>query len=110
MRSYVALRRRGEFVSLRRTGVRCARPTLALYGAPLKAGRSRAGITVGSAVGKAVVRNRVRRRIAAALHELLAGRAPARLVVIAKPLAAQADFHRLRSDLQAALEAGPSTR
>lgn len=86
------------------------RPTLALYRAPFAGDRSRAGITVGSAVGKAVVRNRVRRRIAAALHELLSARPPERLLVVAKPPAAGADFRRLRSDLQLALEAGSPSR
>ncbi len=111
MRSYTALRRRAEFAAMRRRGRSCSRPTLALYRSPAYgAGRSVAGITVSTSVGKAVVRNRVRRRIAAALHELLLGRTPERLLVIAKPPAAAADFHRLRSDLRFALEAGAASR
>lgn len=110
MRSYDSLRRRAEFAALRRRGMLSSRPTLALYRTPSSGSRSRVGITVGSAVGGAVVRNTVRRRIAAALHDLLSARSPQRLLVVAKPSAAGADFHRLRSDLHAALEAGPTSR
>lgn len=111
MRAYAGLRRRAEFTALRRRGALNSRPTLSLYRVPTRGERrSRAGITVGSAVGKAVVRNTVRRRIGAALHELLLAREPLVLLVVAKPAAAEADFHRLRSDLQAALEAGSSSR
>ena len=111
MRAYAALRRRAEFAALRRRGKLGSRPTLSLYRVPTHgAARSRAGITVGSAVGKAVVRNLVRRRIGAALHEILRAVEPQTLLVVAKPAAAQADFARLRSDLQSALEAGPPSR
>lgn len=110
MRSYAGLRRRAEFAVLRRRGSLVSRPTLALYRSPTGGRRSCAGISVGTAVGKAVVRNRVRRRIGAALHELLRGRTPERLLVVAKPPAAEADFWRLRSDLRAALEAGAKPR
>lgn len=110
MRSFDGLRRRAEFAALRRRGTLSSRPTLSLYRAAAVGGRSRVGISVGTGVGCAVVRNTVRRRISAALHELLNARAPQRLLVVAKPPAAKADFHRLRSDLQSALEAGPTSR
>lgn len=110
MRSYDGLRRRAEFAALRRRGTLSSRPTLSLYRAALDAPRSRAGVSVSTAVGGAVVRNTVRRRLQAALHELLAERSPQRLLVVAKPAAARADFHRLRSDLRSALEAGPASR
>jgi ribonuclease P protein component len=107
MRSYDGLRRRAEFASLRRRGRLVSRPTMLVYRAPLPLEmRAHAGITVDTRVGNAVVRNRVRRRIASALHDLLLARRSERLLVIARPSAAQADFHALRSDLRSALEAG----
>ncbi|HEY9085296.1 MAG TPA: ribonuclease P protein component [Candidatus Tyrphobacter sp.] len=106
MRSFASLRRRAEFAALRRRGRLCSQPTLMLYrlaapGAP----RAQAGITVDTRVGKAVVRNTVRRRIAGALHEALLGRAPERVLVVARPAAAAAGFRRIQSDLLAALSA-----
>lgn len=104
MRSFASLRRRAEFASLRRRGRLRSSPTLLLYRlAPSGEPRSRAGITVATTVGKAVVRNTVRRRIAAALHEALIARAPERVLIVARPAAAAASFERLRGDLLAAL-------
>ena len=60
------------------------------------------GITVGKPVGKAVVRNKVRRRVAALLQQMLAGRR-LRLLVVAKPAAAEAPFAQLRNELERAL-------
>ena len=61
---------------------------------------------VGRPVGSAVTRNRVRRRLRAALLELdRRGEAPDNgdVLVRARPQAAGADYARLRGDLQAAL-------
>lgn len=105
-RSYAALKRRGDFAALRRRGSVKSYPTLFLYRLPAPGEPIvRAGITVDTRVGKAVVRNTVRRRIAAALQELLLARAGERLLVVARPAAAGAKFQRLRSDLRSALEA-----
>lgn len=62
------------------------------------------GITVNKAIGKAVVRNKLRRRLAAIVDDALgqSGRT-LRLVVVARPNAAQADFATLRADLLSAL-------
>lgn len=73
------------------------------------------GIVVSGKVGNAVVRNRVRRRLREALRELLrehselaadavhAGQPSCDLLVIARPEAAAADFHQLKSALDRAL-------
>lgn len=75
----------------------------------------RVGIVVSGKVGNAVVRNRVRRRLREALRELMrergdwaadalhAGTPSFDLVVIARPEAAQADFHQLKGALDRSL-------
>lgn len=107
MRSFASLRRRAEFAALRRRGRLRSRPTLLVYTlADRLTRRSIAGISVDSRVGNAVVRNLIRRRIGAALHEELQGKAPERILVVARPAAATASFERLRGDLHGALEEG----
>ncbi len=66
--------------------------------------RSVVGISVNKTVGIAVVRNRVRRRIAAILQEVLSGREPQRLLVVARPTAAVVPFETLRAQLRQALD------
>jgi ribonuclease P protein component len=104
MRRYASLRRQGEFARLRQRGRRYASGVLTIYrGDPARFDRTPVvGITVGKPVGKAVVRNKVRRRIAAALAELLDERR-LRLLVVARPAAADAPFAQLRNELQRAL-------
>ena len=104
MRRYASLRRRGEFARLRQRGRRYSAAALTIYRAePLRGDqKSVVGITVGKPVGKAVIRNKVRRRVAAALQHLLAGRR-LRLLVIARPGAALAPFAQLRNELERAL-------
>jgi len=65
--------------------------------------RSVVGISVHKSVGVAVVRNRVRRRLAALLHEALLGRQPERLLLVARPAAAEASFEALRAQVRKAL-------
>jgi len=68
---------RRMFQELRRQGRRARRgPLTVTWMAPPADGspeRTRAGFTIGRATGGAVVRNRVRRRLRAALRELLVG-------------------------------------
>lgn len=61
-----------------------------------------AAYAIGRSVGPAVVRNRVRRRLRAALAELQP--APGRYLVGVTPDAADATYAALRADLAAALE------
>jgi len=104
MRRYASLRRQGEFNRLRQRGRRYASGALTIYRAePQRSDRTAVvGITVGKPVGKAVVRNKVRRRVAAALHQLLAGRR-LRVLVVARPTAADAPYAQLRNELERAL-------
>jgi ribonuclease P protein component len=103
MRWYGRLRRAGEIAFVRRRGRQAAFATLSAYAAPEGSGPSRLGVTVSKAVGGAVVRNLVRRRIRGALEALPAPERPVRLLVIAKPAAAVANYARLAADVAAAL-------
>ncbi|MGB6060265.1 MAG: ribonuclease P protein component [Candidatus Aquilonibacter sp.] len=104
MRPYASLRRAAEFSRLRQRGRRYAAGALTVYRAePLQADRTAVvGITVAKPVGKAVVRNKVRRRVAAILQQMLAGRR-LRLLVVARPAAAVAPFAQLRNEHERAL-------
>jgi ribonuclease P protein component len=104
MRRYASLRRTAEFSRMRQRGRRFALAALTVYRAePHAADRtSVVGITVAKPVGTAVVRNKVRRRVAAILQELLAERR-LRLLVVARPAAAVVPFAQLRNELERAL-------
>lgn len=104
MRQFASLRRSAEFARLRKRGRRIVSGVLTIYRADALVSdkRSIVGITVGKPVGKAVIRNLVRRRIAAILQNVLKGRR-VRLLVVARPGAAEAPFAQLQRDLQRAL-------
>ena len=104
MRPYASLRRTAEFSRLRQRGRRVNANALTIYRSdPQTADRaSVVGITVAKPVGGAVVRNKVRRRVAAILRDLLVGRRM-RLLVVARPPAALAPFSQLRNELERAL-------
>jgi ribonuclease P protein component len=106
MRRFESLRRKADFIALRRHGRRVATPILTLYrGGSLPGDRaSLVGITVAKTIGNAVVRNKLRRRISAIVGEALAEGAPIRLLVVPRPAAAGAEFTALRADLAAALK------
>ena len=107
MRRFASLRRRGDFARLRQRGRRLATPSLTIYEARPAAGDAQplVGITVGKAVGGAVVRNRLRRRIGAIVNDVfVAGKPHVRLLIVAKPGAADLSFADLRMQVQRALE------
>ncbi len=104
MRRFASLRRRAEFARLRQRGRRTATPNLTIYrsqGAP-QGERPLVGITVSTAVGKAVIRNTVRRRIAACVHELIPADPQLRLLVVARPSTAAASYRDLHAELAGA--------
>jgi ribonuclease P protein component len=101
MRRFASLRRQADFARLRQRGSRAATPHLTVYrglGAP-QGERPLVGISVSTAVGKAVVRNKVKRRIAACVHDLIPSDPALRLLVVARPSSAQATYGDLRAEL-----------
>jgi ribonuclease P protein component len=108
----VTLKRRSEFLRVRR-GERCARPAFVLE-AKLRDENDRAvaakgarfGFTVTRQVGKAVERNRIRRRLKAAIAAAAGGHAKhdCDYVLIARRAALALPFDALVSDLVVALD------
>ncbi|HEY9179349.1 MAG TPA: ribonuclease P protein component [Candidatus Baltobacteraceae bacterium] len=105
MRRFASLRRTADFGRLRQRGRRSATANLTVFRGPAgpRDERPLVGITVSKSVGTAVVRNRLRRRIAASLHELLSSQARMRLLVLARPSAAALPYGALRDELRAVL-------
>lgn len=106
MRCFASLRRRADFARLRQRGRRLATRTLTLYltDAFPSDPTSLVGITVNKSIGKAVVRNKLRRRLAAIVNDALApSRRALRLVVVARPAAAQLAYAALHDELTSAL-------
>jgi ribonuclease P protein component len=105
MRRFASLRRQADFARLRQRGRRMATPNLTVYrgeGAP-RGERPLVGITVSTSVGKAVIRNKVKRRIAAAMHELVPADPQVRILIVARPSTVAATYGDLRSELARAL-------
>jgi ribonuclease P protein component len=108
MRALASLRRQTDFARLRRHGRRLTTKHLTLYRGDAITGDlvSQVGITVSKSIGKAVVRNKLRRRLSAIVREALAPRGAMRLLVVARPAAAQLRFADLRAEVTSAL--GPA--
>ncbi len=106
MRRLASLRRQADFARLRRQGRRASTKSLTIYRSDPLAGDSGSlvGITVSKSIGKAVVRNKLRRRLSAIIREALAPRRAMRLLVVARPVAADAQFSDLRAEVTSALE------
>jgi len=105
MRRFASLRRQADFARLRQRGRRTATPNLTIYrgqGTP-EGERPLVGITVSTAVGKAVLRNTVKRRIAACVHDLIPPDPQLRLLVVARPSTASATYSDLHAELARAL-------
>jgi len=106
MRSFASLRRRGEFARLRRHGRRIATRSLTIYRAGRQGKQVLVGIAAGRALGGAVIRNRVRRRILAIVDEISRGDGlPGRLLIEARPTAANLRFDELKRELTDAVSA-----
>jgi len=105
MRAFATLTRRDDFFRLRQSGRRrgTAHFTIFRHASPPRDTRPLAGITVSGRIGGAVVRNRLRRRIAAALHELLRGSTPSRLLIVPRPEAAALSYAAIVAELRSAL-------
>ena len=105
MRRFASLRRPGDFARVRSRGRRIASADLTIFRSDAVRGDQRAlvGISVSKAVGGAVVRNRVRRRLGAAAHEVIAEGARFRAVIVARPSALAAPFEQLRVQIERGL-------
>lgn len=106
----VILKKRADFLRLR-GGARCATPGFVLETKPqpeaAKPGTGpRFGFTVTKAVGNAVVRNRIRRRLRAAVTILAPEKARAGhdYVLIARAAALNRSFPDLKKDLERAFQ------
>jgi ribonuclease P protein component len=106
MRRFASLSRQADFARLRRQGRRISTKSLVIYRSDPLPGDASAlvGITVSKSIGKAVIRNKLRRRLVAIIHEGLAHRRAMRLLVVARPSAAQAPFGDLSAEVTSALE------
>jgi ribonuclease P protein component len=98
------LKRSEDFRRVREAGARARRDGVTVFVAPAMPGHpgGRAGITVPAAVGSAVVRNRLRRRLRAALQRTDLGR-DRDVVVKVDPGAAGASYRELETNLTNAL-------
>lgn len=94
MRRDERLRRRQDFGSVYREGRAQTSDLLALRVRPNQLGHNRYGFSVGRRVGKAVIRNRVKRRLRAAVTAL-APRGGWDVVVMARAPAATVDYDEL---------------
>src|SRR5689334_18241303 len=101
MRAFVSLRRRADFIRLRRYGRRVATKSLTIYRSEPQTGDSApvVGITVSKLLGKAVLRNKLRRRLAAIVHDVLDGRQAMRLLIVPRPAAAALPYGDLRAEV-----------
>ena len=105
MRRFASLRRQADFARMRRQGRRVATKSLVIYRSDPAPGdpSSLVGITVSKSIGKAVTRNKLRRRLAAIVHQALEHRRAMRLLVVARSDAAQTAFHDLRTEVTSGL-------
>lgn len=107
------LKNRREFLQVQRQGRKWAMPGLVLQArqrrpeedAALDFSKARVGFTVSRRVGNAVVRNRAKRRLRAAVAELLPGfnHKNYDLVVIGRASTPERNFDKLVTDLRTAL-------
>jgi ribonuclease P protein component len=106
MRRFASLSRYGDFTRLRARGRRSVTANLTIFrgdAAPADI-RPLVGISVSKSVGTAVVRNRIRRRLAACIQQILPDHARMRLLIIPRPSAALASYADLCAELQRTLK------
>jgi ribonuclease P protein component len=111
----VRLKRRSEFVAVAATGQRWAMPAFVLQAGPRppSAGSELGvGFTASRRIGSAVARNRARRRLVAAVRQVLPGPAAPgyNYVVVARPAVLTWPFQSLLEDLTAAFRRVATSR
>lgn len=103
-RRYEPLSGRSAFKQVFRTGSRRrAGAVTVIRGVSLHEGPPLVGVVAGKKIGNAVTRNRVKRRIRAALDAVSLADG-ATYVVVASPTAVSVDFETLTADLKEAME------
>jgi len=103
MRWYDRLRRSSEIAFVRRRGKPAGATCVVAYSLAERTGLTRVAVTVGTAVGGAVTRNLVKRRVRGALDAQEPPAFPLRLVIVAKPAAAELPYERLANDVASVL-------
>lgn len=100
------LRRRADFAALQRSSTTKMHPLLVARYLPNDLGRTRFGLSTGRRVGPAVVRNRIRRRLRAAIRAHAAGLEPGwDVLLVARPPSATAGYADLEGALRRVLGA-----
>ena len=112
MTEILILKKRKDFVKVAKQGVKMVAPSLILQAAfslpesQAKEGAAYLGYTVTKKIGKAHVRNRCKRRLRAAVHEVFAPIALSGVtyVLIGRHNTADVDFIQLKEDMLTALK------
>ncbi|HEY8802080.1 MAG TPA: ribonuclease P protein component [Candidatus Dormibacteraeota bacterium] len=95
------LLRTSDFDRTLRSGRRAASAYLALFVSDNDVGRPRVGLAVSRKLGNAVVRNRIKRRLREAVRPLVTTAQIGRdVVIVARTRAVDAEFARLRQELE----------
>ena len=103
----VMLRRKGDFAALQRSSKSKMHPLLVARFVPNDVGQTRFGLSTGRRLGGAVVRNRVRRRLRAAIQADAAALTPGwDVLIVARPQSAGAAYADLHQALRRVLVAG----
>ncbi len=96
------LLRTADFDRALRTGRRVGSSYLSLFVSDNELGRPRVGFAVSRKLGNAVVRNRIKRRLRELVRPLAQStQAGLDVVIVARPSAIDAEYARLRQDLDA---------
>lgn len=101
--SVETLRKRADFLAIAKSGQRGIAQSVTLQYRPQpKTNLIRVGFTATKKLGNAVVRNRSKRRLRAAIHEVLKEKqiGPCDIVLIAREGLAERDFPTLLQDLR----------
>lgn len=97
---HLRLRSPQDFKTLRDQGRRWRGKWLALNAMPNNLPHSRFGFVVSGKIGNAVTRNKVKRRLRAAVREWLPTMTPGYdIVIVAYVASTEAAYHELRADL-----------